>query len=66
MLADKSGLRKKPTGKKPSKFTAEDLEKINRQAGLDLEEQMFKEGKLTEKQRANYIRKKLEKEKSNG
>lgn len=68
MLADKSGLRKKPKdGKvtpgngKPSKYTDKDLIEMNRKAGERYMQKLFQQGKITEEQMADYIRRKTQK-----
>ena len=61
MMADKSGLRRKPKPgtRKPSKFTDQDLIEMNRAAGRRLMERMAAEGKLTPKEVAEMVRKEI-------
>lgn len=68
MLADKSGLRKKPKGGKvtpgngkPSKYADKDLIEMNRKAGERYMQKLFQQGKITEEQMADYIRRKTQK-----
>lgn len=65
MLADKSGLRKKNKNliKPASKYTQEDVTKMNRQIGIDFLKREEAKGNLTESERAELIRLEL---KNNG